>query len=421
VTPGGSPQPAVAHWSTRQLPVLGLTTLVQVVTVMTANCLVVIAPVIAGVLQVQPALIGFQVSVVYLAAMLAVIFGGRLTQRFGACRVQQCCLGLAALGALGSMVPSLFAVAAASFVMGLATGPTTPAASHALTRFTDPANRNLIFSLKQTGVPLGVVSAAFLMPTLTVAFGHVAALGVVVAIALTGIVLLQPARRSWDDDRVRGVRLIESPLGGLRVVWRLPVMRWLSLGAFFYAFTQLCVTTFTVTMLVTEAGFGLVQAGLLLALVQFSGVCSRIVLGIWADRLGSALAPMAMLGGATAVMCAVTAFLDPGWPRIAMYVMLICLGASAVGWTGMFIAEVARLAPKGQVGLCTSGAIAFNFLGILCGPALYAVAYKWIGSYAHTFGLLTVIALTGGGLLLYARQVEARQRVATGAGLDRTN
>jgi MFS family permease len=396
------------HWTIHPLTVLGITTLVQVMTVMIGNSMVVIAPALAAALDIDAVLIGFQVSFVYGGAILAVIFGGRLVQRYGACRTQQICLAISALGALGGMLSNLWLLALASMLMGVGTGPSTPASSHALNRFTDPARRNLIFSLKQTGVPLGVVSAAFVMPPITLAFGAPWAFLTIACAALLVLVLLQPLRATWDDDRTPGVPLVQDPLGGLPVVWNHPVLRWLSLSAFFYSFCQLCVTSFAVTMLVTEIGFGLIQAGLLLAIIQLSGVGSRIVLGLLADRFGSALTPLAIIGCATATMCFITMFLSPGWPRAGLYVMLICLGASAVGWTGMFIAEVARIAPRGQVGVATSGAIAFNFLGILCGPALFAIAYRWIGSYTHTFGMLVLVALTGVALILKTQRTEQR-------------
>jgi MFS family permease len=147
--------PGQRHWSILPLTVITVTTLVQVVTVMAGNSMVVIAPALGNLLQVDPALIGFQVSFVYGGAMFAVIYGGRLVQRFGACRTQQICVGMSAIGALLAMVPNLWLLPVASILMGVGTGPATPAASHLLNRFTDPANRNLIFSLKQTGVPLG--------------------------------------------------------------------------------------------------------------------------------------------------------------------------------------------------------------------------------------------------------------------------
>lgn len=413
-----------AHWSTRPLSVLVVATVVQVVTVMAGNSMVAIAPEIARRLEVEPSLIGFQVSIVYSGAMIGALFGGPLVLRYGPCRTQQVCVALSALGALVACAPSLWLLALASLLWGLGTGPATPAASHVLNRFTDPARRNLIFSLKQTGVPLGVMAAAFVMPPLTLAGGAPTAYALLAGVAAATAVFLQAVRRHWDDDRTPGRRLGGNPLAGLPMIWRHPLLRWLSASAFCYAFCQLCVTSFTVTMLVTEAGIGLVEAGLLLSLVQFSGVVSRVGFGIWADRVGSALVPLALVGAGTAATCAVTALLEPGWPRTGLWVLLVLLGGTAVGWTGMFVAEVARIAPRGQVGLATGSAIAFNFLGILAGPAIFALAYPWLGSYAHTFGALAVVPLAGAALVLHTLRVERRlgggrrdgTSVATGDG-----
>jgi len=399
---------APAHWSTRPLSVLAVTTLVQVVTVVAGNSMVAIAPEMARRLDVEPSLIGFQVSIVYTGAMIAALFGGVLVQRYGACRTQQLCVGLAAIGALAACMPSLWLLALASLLWGLGTGPATPAASHVLNRYTDPARRNLIFSIKQTGVPLGVMVAAFLMPPLTLAGGAPVAYGVVAALAIAMLLFLQTARPTWDDDRNPGASLRGNPLAGLPMIWRHPLLRWLSVSAFCYAFCQLCVTSFTVTMLVTEMDLGLVEAGLLLSLVQFSGVVSRIGFGLWADRKGSALVPLALVGAGTAFMCAITALLDPGWSRTALWLLLVMLGGTAVGWTGMFVAEVARIAPRGQVGLATGSAIAFNFLGILAGPAIFAIVYPWAGSYAHTFGWLAGVPAIGALLVFHTLRVERR-------------
>ena len=415
---------SASHWSTRPLAVLAVTTLVQVVTVMAGNSMVAIAPAMAQRLQVEPSLIGFQVSIVYAGAMIAALLGGPLVQRYGACRTQQACVALSALGALVACAPDLWLLAFASLLWGLGTGPATPAASHVLNRYTDPARRNLIFSLKQTGVPLGVMAAAFMMPPITLAQGAPVAYGLLALIAVAVLLFLQTARRTWDDDRRPGLPMGGNPLAGVPMIWRHPLLRSLSASAFCYAFCQLCVTSFTVTMLVTEVGIGLVEAGLLLSLVQFSGVMSRIGFGLWADRMGSALVPLALVGAGTAAMCAITALLGPGWPRTGLWLLLILLGGTAVGWTGMFVAEVARIAPPGRVGLATGSAIAFNFLGILAGPAIFALVYPWLGSYAYTFGGLAMVPLAGSVLVLHTLRVERRldaarrdaSAVATGDG-----
>lgn len=57
----------------------------------------------------------------------------------------------------------------------------------------------------------------------------------------------------------------------------------------------------------------------------------------------------------------------------------------------------------------------WNFAGILIGPALFATVYKFIGSYALTYGLLALIAAAGLGLLLMCAAA-ARRETAKGNG-----
>jgi hypothetical protein len=68
-------------------------------------------------------------------------------------------------------------------------------------------------------------------------------------------------------------------------------------------------------------------------------------------------------------------------------------GATAIGWNGLYTAEVARRSPPGQVSLVTGGAMVWNFAGILTGPTAFTLVYRLTGSYAETFGAVIVIAL----------------------------
>ena len=68
------------------------------------------------------------------------------------------------------------------------------------------------------------------------------------------------------------------------------------------------------------------------------------------------------------------------------------LGAAAVGWNGLFLAEVARWSPRGKVSVATSAAMTWNFAGILIGPAIFATVFKAVGSYTVTYGVLSIVA-----------------------------
>ena len=67
------------------------------------------------------------------------------------------CIGAASL--VLYLVPSLAVALIASIIIGLNNGAANPAGSEVLQRFTPPAHRNFVFSIKQAGVPLGGVVA----------------------------------------------------------------------------------------------------------------------------------------------------------------------------------------------------------------------------------------------------------------------
>src|SRR5829696_2272251 len=58
----------------------------QMVIAMSNSTLPTIAPKLAEALQIQPALIGYQVSLLFGAAVVGTLYGGSYTRRYGACR-----------------------------------------------------------------------------------------------------------------------------------------------------------------------------------------------------------------------------------------------------------------------------------------------------------------------------------------------
>lgn len=386
------------------LPVVAATLAAQALVSMGVLMLPAIAPKYAEALAVDPALIGYQISLTYAAAMLSTGYGGGFTLSWGACRSTQAGLMLVAAGAATAMVASLPALAVASVFLGLGYGLTNPAASHLLVRFTPEGRRNLIFSIKQTGVPAGGVAAALCGPALAVSLGWRWSLALVVLACAALTAALESRRAAWDDDRVAGAGLRQMTGGGMPIIWRDARLRRLALAAFCFAGVQLCVMTFTVTLLVKDAGYSLVQAGLLLSGVQVAGVLGRIAWGWGADWWGNARQVLAALGALMTVLCIAVTQLGAGWPEGAVWLVFLGLGATAVAWNGVFLADVARLAPAHQTALATGGALFFTFGGVLVAPALFSSAYHLVGSYALTFAVAAAFAAAGVGSLTLARR-----------------
>ena len=392
--------------------VVALTTLAQIGTVMGIAVFPVIAPKLAGELGVEPSLIGYQMSLIYGAATLSSPFLTWMVTRHGACRAIQAGLCLSVFALALALLSGLTALVAASILLGAAMSVMTPAAAHVLFRFSPPKHRNLLFSIKQTCVPAGWMLMALLAPSVTLLYGWRAAIVLVMIFALLMIAALQFVRATWDDDRTaQGGSVRQQAREGMALLWRLPQLRWLSVASMFMSGVQLCLSSFAVTMLVQEAGYGLVAAGVMLSVAQGAGVTGRIAWGWIADRFGNCLSLLLKLSAVMVVCCGAMAFATPQWSPTMTALLFLVFGASAIGWNGLFLAEVARLSPPGKVSVATSGAMVWNFAGILIGPALFALVYRVNGSYTFTFGLLSLFAV-GGFLALLLTTMHARRTAA---------
>ena len=373
--------------------VVAATTAAQVVCTMGATVFPVIAPELARNLGVEASLIGYQMSVIYGAAMLGSMLFTWMVARYGGCRTTQFGMACCVLGMAIALYGGVWSMVVASVFIGAAMSINLPAAAHLLFRFSPPQHRNFIFSLKLTGVPLAWALMALIAPAVTLTWGWRWALALVLASCLITLLVIQPSRLAWDDDRRPDLPVQARVFDGLRLVWSMPALRWLGVAAFCLAFIQLCVSTFTVVMLVGEGGYTLVEAGLMLSVTQIFGVLGRIAWGWVADRSGDCMAALQYLTLVSVACCVAVFFLAPGWPVWLTALLYAVFGATAIGWNGLYTAEVARCSPPGQVSLVTGGAMVWNFAGILTGPTAFTLLYKAIGSYATTFGAIVVIAL----------------------------
>jgi MFS family permease len=385
------------------LAVVGTMTLAQAASTMATAVFPVIAPPLAAEMHFAPATIGYLVSLAFGAATLIAPFTSSAVSRWGACRATQIGLGLCVLAMAFAFTATVPALAVTAVLLGGAMTMMTPASGHLLFRFSPPEKRNFIFSIKQTGVPGGWTIMALAAPALTLAFGWRSAIALVLVVSLGTALALQRVRARWDDDRKPGAASWSNPAAGLKLLWRYPVLRWLAISSTFLTFVQLCLGTFLVTMLVEEGGYTLVAAGVMLSLVQAAGVAGRILWGWVADRTRDALGVLHKIALTIAACCVVMAFIGPAWPALLIALFLILFGLVAVGWNGLFLAEIAHSSPHGMVSIATSAAMVWNFAGILIGPALFATIYPKLGSYTLTYGLTAIVALAGAFMLVLSR------------------
>jgi MFS family permease len=119
-------------------------------------------------------------------------------------------------------------------------------------------------------------------------------------------------------------------------------------------------------------------------------VMGRVLWGWVADRWVGARRMLAMLATLMAVCSVATALLQTEWPRVLVIAVLFVYGASAVGWNGVYLAEVARQAPAGMAGMATGGTLFFTFLGVVLGPPVFGALSGMFGSYRAGFAALAL-------------------------------
>lgn len=384
---------------------LAVTLAIQSLVAWALLTLPVMAPVAAQAVAVSPTYVGLYVAVVYAGAMLASLASGAAVAHFGAIRVSQGGLVLCAIGLALCAVPSLPLIALGALLIGAGYGPITPASSHLLALTTTPANMSLVFSLKQTGVPLGGVLAGAIVPGLMLLTNWQAALLLVALACLLCAVLAQPLRHELDADRDASRPLHLGNLAQpIRLVLAHRALTTLAVCSFFFSAAQLSLVTYLVTYLYDSLAYGLVAAGMALSVSQGAGMGGRVFWGYVADRYLGARRMLALLGALMALSSLATAWLSPALPVPLVWIILAVFGASAIGWNGVYLAEVARQAPKGQASLATGGTLAFTFLGVVLGPPLFGAFSGLFGSYRAGYALLAVPTLACCVLLIRQKQ-----------------
>jgi predicted MFS family arabinose efflux permease len=398
------------HWLRANIPLL-TTLLIQSFSALALMVIPVLVPVEATP-RLSAAGLGLYLLFAYTGAVLGSLAAGPLVERWGAIRISQWALMLSAAGlVLAGLWPG--AIMLAAFLLGLGYGPITPASSHVLNHTTPAHQRNLVFSIKQTGVPLGVALSGFCVPPLAAATGWLGTLVILGLACAVVAALALPIRAQMDAHtsstatpalRRGSLRaLLARLLQPLAVIWQHRPLRVLAAVSFIFSGMQMALAAYLVSYLTASLAMTALLAGSVLALSQLGGVVGRILWGYVADRF---LHPLSMLAW-LAVMSATASLLTASlvlWtappPGLFLACLMFVFGASASGWNGVYLAEVARQAPAGSVGMATSGTLACTFLGVLLGAPLFGLVAASPGGYSAAFGLEAVL-VSGAALTLW--------------------
>lgn len=386
-----------------------ITLAIQSLTSLAMVAMPVLAPSAAPDIGVSATYVGIFVGLIFLGAMWSTLLSGGFVRRFGPIRVSQVALLLCALGLLVLVGASPWLLILSALLIGFGYGPITPASSHVLMRTTSRDRMSLVFSIKQTGVPLGAMLGGLVLPPLIVAFGWRGGVIAIVLACATIAALSESTRRQLDTDLQPNQSLsLQGVAEPLKLVWSVPTLRLLGISSFFFSSAQVCLTTFLLPYLTAQIKLSLIAAGVVFSVAQAAGVIGRIVWGYLADRVLSAPVMLSILAMTTMTGSLLANAIDSTIGLPALFVLFALYGAAAIGWNGVYLAAVARQAPLGHTSTATGGSLVMTFLGAMTGPPFFGFIVEWSGSHALGFILTGVPAAVCGVALFRMRSAYAR-------------
>jgi len=365
----------------------------------------VIAPAIIVERGINPALVGAFTAVTYAAAMAGTLIGGAFMLRYGALRLSQACIVLTALGLLAATAGWLPLLVVAAVLVGLGSGPSTPASSHILARVSPPRIAPMIFSIKQTGVPLGGVLAGAASALLVAPLGWRGTLLAGAAACVAFVALVQPFRAVIDDDRSprRSLSLQDVRRPIRAVLWE-PRIRELAIASYTYTGMQIAYGSFLVVYLTQVLGYSTTRAGAIFAIGQGAAMGWRIVLGWIASRYLGARPLLGGLGVAMALASGAIGLSAASWPVAAVLAACVAFGLTGLSFQGVLLAEIARCSPPGQAGLITGGVVFCAYFAMVSYPAAIAAWIGATGAYDVAFIFAGIPALVVGVRFLATRR-----------------
>ncbi|MFN0163904.1 MAG: MFS transporter [Burkholderiales bacterium] len=360
----------------------------------------VIAPAIIADLRYDAAWIGVYFACVAASSLVVQLGCGGFIVRYGALRMSQLSLLFIAAGSATTALGTTAALIASALLTGAGSAVSTPASSHLLGRCSPPRYLPLVFSIKQSAVPAGMLLAGLLGPPLAQLYGWRAILlASALACAVFGL-LMQPLRPRYDDDRVPDHPMRLSDLGEtLSLVWQQPRLRTLSFACLAFIGLQTIMTAYFVVFL-TSIGYEPVTAGLIFSMAVLVAMPGRIV---WGWLASGHVSLRVMLGALALGMAAGSTLLglcDANSPLVVVGAVACLLSATALSWHGVLLAEAARAAPEGKRGAATGGVLSFGQVGGLVEPMVFSALLGATGGYLAGFIACSVPALVVGVMML---------------------
>ena len=375
-------------------PILALVTLAHALGALTALAVAPLAPLLLESLGLSRGQVGLFLPAVYLGGVLMALPAGWFTDRLGV-RLTFA-LGQLVVGSmitLAAWSPGFGALLALLVLGGFGFSVLNPATGRAVVEWFPPRERGIAMGVKQTGLTLGGLAGALLLPPIARAWSwrHALATAGLLSIASALLVTLFYRSRPSPATSTPTERARLSELG--EFLRRPPILVVFGSGLAL-SIAQSSLLAYLALYARDSFGVSAVRAAQFLAIAQVGGTVSRVLWGIVSDRsLGGRRRPGVVASAAIGAASYAALALGSLLPLWLAYPLAFVAGAGAFGWVGLYFALVAEIGGPRHAGLLTGAATACSWSGTLIGPPIFGLVLEATGGYAAPWLILAVVAL----------------------------
>ena len=394
----------VSGVSSYRWTILLLATLVQVGVSILQQAPAALGPVLIRDLDLSRAQIGLLSSAIWSGMLLGMLPVGLLIDRHGERRLIVAGVTAMALLVLWATQLRAFVLLLILFLLAsIGAASSAPGGSKAIAAWFPSSRRGGAMGIRQTGVTIGGLAAAFLLPPVAVRFGWEAALGLGAGVTLVTVLLFALFYRELPDvvDEDAGSYPPRVPLGSI-------VRDRAFLATTGYAFVLMGVqgsaASYLALSLHEEVGLSVVAAGAFLAVFQVGGIAGRIGWGVVSDKIGRRGPVMLLVGLVAMGSCLAMASVGEGTVIPLVAALAFLLGLSAMGWNGLYLTRLSESVPMHAAATAMGASLTIAFVGMFLASPLFGLAADLTGTYGASWLGLAGWTVVGIALGFLARE-----------------
>jgi predicted MFS family arabinose efflux permease len=383
-------------WRTR----LAVLTLAHVTGTLHITTLTVMAPVIKDDLSLSYAQVGLLVTAYSVGQVTASIPAGTLSDRVGVGWALVVAHLFMVAGALLLTQADGAAIAMAAMLMtGWGYAIVNPATAKGVFDSFPPERRATAMGIKQTGVPIGGVTAAAIGSFATAGGWPLITTGVAIATIAGGLCCLAIVER--PKPRPSGAAAARS--GTLRDVIRDMNFGRFVLANFLYNFGQASFFAYLTLFIRQSAQASQEVAGLCYGVAQIFSVAARLGWGAVSDFLfkGQRKALTVSLGLAAAVFLAAMTQVAPGWGLTLGIGLSAALGLTIASYAPLMQTMSTEAVPRHLTGSAVGYNMVGTSMGSIVGPPVFGAAIDYTGAFESGWLLCSVLVAAGVALLAF--------------------